>query len=799
MNWLIVFFAVILLIIIFFGFLFLRKKRIFSRIRESMNTSLFLVTLPRDLKNEEKVSLEEYIGKAEQFFNSLHGFKKTVFAFEISVHRTSEEIYFYASCPKKRAESFTKQILSFWPEAEVSPTSDYNIFNPSGKSLLSMAFLAKHPALPLRGYEEFKNDPISGLTNVLTKLEKEGEGASIQILFKPSRKSLKRQANKIVDLIMKGRKIEGALKESRRGFLSEFLQVAVFGPPKKEEEKKEVSPFEQQVMSLVSEKASKSLFEVNIRLVSSAKEKERAENILSQIESSFEQFNLPSLNGIKTKRLSGKKLKKAFYLFSFRSMDKREMLLSSSELAGIFHFPSPEIITPNIMRVRAKQAPPPPNLPQEGVVLGKSAFRGEESIVKMKEEDRRRHFYIIGQTGTGKSALLKEMIHQDINSGKGVALIDPHGDLAEDVLGFIPKERVEDVIYFDPTDPERAMGLNMLEYDVLNPESKTFVVNEIIEIFEKLYNMKAHGFGGPMFEQYMRNALFLVMDDPESGNTLIEIPRVLSDVNFRKYKLSKCRNAVVKNFWEFEAEKAGGEASLANMVPYITSKMNVFIANDLVRPIISQQKSSFDLKKVMNEKKILIVNLSKGKLGDINSHLLGMIFVGKILIAALSRAEMAEEERNDFYLYIDEFQNVTTKTMASILAEARKYRLNMIFAHQYIGQVEEDIRDAVFGNVGSMLSFRVGPEDAKFLVSEFEPVFTENDLANFDNHNGALRLLIDGAVTRSFNVKTLPPQESNPEIRNLVKKFSITKYGKERVIVETDLYERLKKGYYKKQ
>lgn len=797
MKWLLV---LIIVIGAFLAFLFFKKRKGLLKMKEGVGLSLFLIALPRDPKEDESTTIEDYIGKAEQFFNSLYGFKRAFFAFEISVHRTSEEICFYAACPRKSSESFTKQILSFWPEAEVSPANDYNIFNPEGESLLSEGFLSKPPLLPIRDYKEFKSDPISNLTNVLTKLKKEGEGASIQILFRPSRKNLKKQSNKVTDLIMKGKKVEGALAESKKMIIREFFDILFFGPSKKEDEgKKEIDPFEQKALSLISEKASKPLFEVNLRLVSSANNKERAENILSQAESSFEQFNSPGLNGIKIKRASRKRLKKAFYHYIFRLMGRKKMLLSSSELAGIFHFPSMDIITPNVMRIKARQAPPPPNLPEEGVVVGKSAFRGVESIVKMKEEDRRRHFYIVGQTGTGKSALLKEMIRQDISSGKGLAVIDPHGDLAEDVLGLVPKERAEDVIYFDPTDPERAMGLNMLEYDVSNPESKTFVVNEIIEIFEKLYNMKAHGFGGPMFEQYMRNALFLVMDDPDSGNTLIEVPRVLSDVNFRKYKLSKCRNAVVKNFWEFEAEKAGGEASLANMVPYITSKMNVFIANDLVRPIISQQKSSFDLKKIMNEKKILIVNLSKGKLGDINSHLLGMIFVGKILMAALSRTTMAEEERKDFYLYIDEFQNVTTKTMASILAEARKYRLNMIFAHQYIGQVEEEIQKAVFGNIGSMLSFRIGPEDAKFLVSEFEPVFTENDLANFDNHNGALRLLIDGMVTRPFNIKTLPPQKGNPEIRKLIKKLSIAKYGRDRVIVEADLYERLKKGYYKKQ
>ena len=786
-----------------FIFFFLKKRAMLSNIREGMGLELFLITLPRDIEKEEKIPLEEYFGKVEQFFNSLHGFKKNnFFVFEISVHRTSEDIYFYAACPKKIKESFIKQILSFWPEAEVSPTLDYNIFNPNGFSIIGKGFLFKNPVLPLRNYKEFKSDPISTLTNILTKLKKEGEGASIQIILKPSKKSLKSEGNRIIDLCQKGEKLGKVISKNKiepilRAFV-DLIYLLFTGPPKdnKEEGRKEVGPIEQEAIKSISEKISKPLFEVNLRIVSSSENEERTESIFSQLESSFEQFNSQDLNRLIFKKISYRKSKKYFFSYSFRLMGGKKMLLSSSELAGLFHFPSPEIMTPNIMRIKSRQASPPSNLPEEGIILGKNSFRGEERIIRMKKEDRRRHLYVIGQTGTGKSSLFQGMIRQDMENGEGLAVIDPHGELAEMVLGYVPKERADDVIYFNPGDTERPMGLNMLEYDPDYPESKTFAANELIEIFEKLYNMKAHGTGGPMFEQYMRNALLLVMDHPESGSTIVEIPKVLSDTNFRKYKLSKCKNMVVKNFWEMEAEKAGGEASLANMVPYITSKMNVFIANDIVRPIISQQKSTINFKDAMNNKKIIIVNLSKGKLGDINSYLIGMTIIGKLLIAAFSRAEIEESKRNDFYLYIDEFQNVATNTMASILAEARKYRLNMIFAHQYIAQVEEDIQKAVFGNVGSMLSYRVGPEDAKFLTAEYQPTFNENDLANFDNFNGGLRLLIDGMVTRPFNLITsYPKDKGNPEIKRLVEELSRIKYGRDRAIVEAELQERLKKDY----
>ncbi|MDP2934717.1 MAG: ATP-binding protein, partial [bacterium] len=355
----------------------------------------------------------------------------------------------------------------------------------------------------------------------------------------------------------------------------------------------------------------------------------------------------------------------------------------------------------------------------------------------------------------------------------------------------IPEERAEDVIYFNPGDIERPMGLNILEYDPKYPEQKTFLANETVNIFKKLWEALPEAFG-PMFEQYMRNALLLIMDDPDSGSTLLEVPKVLADTKFRHYKLSKTENIVVKDFWEKEAEKAGGEAALANIVPYITSKVNVFLANDLMRPIICQQKSAFDFRKIMDEQKILLVNLSKGKLGDFNSYLLGLIIVGKFLMAAFSRGDSSEEKRPDFYLYIDEFQNFTTDTIATILAEARKYKLNLIVGHQFIGQLKENIRDAVFGNVGSMAIFRVGADDAEFVVKQFEPVFSQQDLLNIDNFNAYLKLLINNQTSLPFNIGCNPPAHSNPEIAEKIKELSRLKYGREKLVVDKEIFERSK-------
>ena len=798
--------------------IFISKRRNSSLFAQGMNLQLFSVILPQ-ITNKDKdkaISLVEFFKTAEQFYNSLTGLGRgrralfvdaPHFVFEIAVHRAGEQIHFYVAAPRASAGMIEKQILSFWPKAQIQPTTDYNIFNPNGKSLGSSAKFSRPAVFPLKHFQEFGTDPLENIASVFTKLSKEDEGAALQVLIKPTKQSTRKSAQHIIAGLQSGKKLEELTGETK--FLKDIgkeLFSILSASPKKEEdkfEKKEISPHYQEIITNLSKKASQPFFNVNLRLLSSASDLSRAGTILTQLESAFEQFNSPILNQLKFVRPKGKKLKNLFYHFSFRIFSPAEaMLCSSSELAGFFHFPWAELFTPHIKWLKAKQAPAPDNIPETGILLGKNVFRGTEKEIRTLEDDRRRHFYIIGQTGTGKSALLQEMIRQDIENGKGVALIEPHGDLAEKVLSVIPPSRAADVIYFDPADTERPLGLNMLEYDPQYPGAKafakTFVANELLEIFDKLYNLKALGTGGPIFEQYMRNSLLLVMEDPESGSSLTEVPRVLADADFRRYKLSRCQNAIVKNFWEMEAEKAGGEAALANIVPYITSKMNVFLANDLMRPIIGQQKSSFNFREIMDDGKILIVNLSKGKLGDINSHLLGMLVVGKILLSAFSRVELPEDERRDFYLYIDEFQNFTTSTINTILAEARKYRLSLICAHQYIGQLTDDTRKAIFGNVGSMLSFRVGAEDAnaEILTKQFEPTFDANDLMNFDNYNAGLKRLIRGETARPFNLITYPPQKGSIDIATSIKELSRLRYGRNREEVENEIYERLRTNYF---
>jgi hypothetical protein len=473
--------------------------------------------------------------------------------------------------------------------------------------------------------------------------------------------------------------------------------------------------------------------------------------------------------------------------------DREVCLLNLKELTTLMHFPTSHLKStmPQLKKAESGVAPAPVGLPTEGTLIGVNRARGMENKVFILPEDRMRHFYAIGQTGTGKTTLLKNMIIQDIKSGAGVCMIDPHGSDIQEILASIPKERYEDVIYFDPSYTERPMALNMLEYDKRFPEQKIFVVNEMLSIFNKLFDLKQTG--GPMFEQYFRNSVLLTLEDSDSGATLLDVSRVLVNKPYREYKLSKCQNPIVSQFWREVADKAGGEAALQNIVPYVTSKFDNFLANDIMRPIISQQVSSFNFREVMDQKKILLVNLAKGRLGDLNSHLLGLIIVGKFLMAALSRVDSLGQKLSDFYLYIDEFQNVTTDSIAVILSEARKYRLGLNIAHQFIGQLSDTIKGAVFGNVGTIASFRVGPEDAELLEKQFEPIFTARDIADLPNRHAYMRLLVNGRPIKPFNIETLPVPDGNFANIDKLKQLSYLKYGKDKKMIEAEILERYKK------
>ncbi len=775
-------------------------------INRSMNEDLEMIRVSKQQGTEQNTQnpdlWKEEIGPMEQLLTSFAQLRnrkfswKTIFygkptiALEIANPSDDEEILFFVAVPRKFRSALEKQIHSYFPDSMIEKVKDYTIFSPGSYTAMGIVKLAKSSALPIKTYEMMDNDPFNEITNAFSKLSEKGEGASIQIILQDPGKSWRSKGKKIAHEMQQGKQ----LKDAQGGFVNEAIKEVGkgLGPKQTNQPQSEkvvqLTPEEQELIKSIETKTAKVGFMVNIRLIASAETQERAEEILSHIENAFSQFENPGVNYFKVQRIGSKSKKQAFN-YIFRAFnDEYAVLLGVEEISSIFHFPISTTETPKIKWLKSGSAQPPTDIPKEGIFIGTNNYRGVETKIFLSDNDRRRHMYIIGQTGTGKSTILEEMAKQDIKKGNGMCYIDPHGEAIEHVMTAIPKERAEDVIYFDPSDTERPFGLNMLEYDENKPEEKTFVVNEIINIFDALYDLKATG--GPMFEQYMRNAMLLIMDDVESGATLMEIPKVLADENFRKMKLSKCKNETVKTFWIEEAEKAGGEAALANMVPYITSKLTPFLSNDMMRPIISQQKSTLDFREIMDTQKILLINLSKGKIGETNSHLLGMIIVGKILMAALGRVDIPEDDRKDFYMYIDEFQNVTTDSIAQILSEARKYRLGLILAHQFIGQLSEDISKAVFGNVGSLAAYRVGPEDAEFLQKQFEPVFTAQDLINVDNYNYFGRLLLNGKSTAPFNIAAPFPTKGSTDIIEPIKELSRLKYGRDRDIIEQEVAAR---------
>lgn len=768
-------------------------------IARALNMVLFSVTLPRPAtpgsQSASQRPEKELIGIMEQLygsFTSIHakGWNKFVYGepyigLEIAVKHIGQDIQFYMAVPRSIEDIFEKQIHGLYPEAHIEPVEDYSVFHPGGVALGAYVMQKNDSILPIKTYQKLESDPLGEILAGLSKINHQGEGAALQVLFRPSHQDGQRKfAEKVVRQMQQGYQLKDAVQRAKHKPKDLTPEEAAKQPPKV------VTPFEEEVIKSIQAKSAKPWFDANIRLVVSAESEPRASQLLDILAGSLAQFSTTDQNEFSLKKMTGRGLRSLLFNFSFRMFnDSQKVLLSSEELASLYHFPV-SATSAGVKFVNSKSAPAPLTLPTEGIVLGKNIFRGIEKEVHMTDADRRRHLYVIGQTGTGKTVFMKSMLRQDVENGKGVCVIDPHGDFAEFVLSIVPPERAEDVIYFDPGDIDFPMGLNMFEIDPTHPEQKSMVIDEMFGIFDKLYDLKATG--GPMFEKYFKNAALLLLDDyTHEVPTLADISRVLVDDEYRKDKLSRETNPLVTQFWALEAEKATGDQSLSSMAPYITSKLTSFVFNEFLRPIINQQKSSFNFREVMDNQKILVVNLSKGRIGDLNANLLGMVIVGKLLMAALSRVDIVDESaRKDMYLYIDEFQNFTTDSISTILSEARKYRLDLIIAHQFIKQLKEGIRDAVFGNVGSIASFRIGPDDAEFMKNKFEPVFNVQDIMNIDNFNCYVNLLINGQTTQPFNIKLETERvfgAGNPEMTEYLKQLSRSKFARPRQEVEDEI------------
>jgi hypothetical protein len=742
---------------------------------------------------------EEMISKAQTIYNIIgstlqKGFKSNFygqrhFAFEIV--GSQGFVYFYAAVPIALLEVVKQAIVSAYPSARLEEVAEHNIFSPVGRISATLGgelTLKEHFAYPIATYQDMKRDSMRALLNALATLGKE-DGAGIQILMRPANPSWTKTAHSVAS-----RKRKGGDKKLISGGLAKDLATAFVKPPDGgsdgESKKPELSNLEQSTLDAIDEKTRHPGYEVAIRVVASSNISQRAQAILQNIVASFSLYDAPGKNGFKYTPAKDIEGLVTSYIMRFFPQQHNKNILNSVELATMFHFPDQRNIpTSQLARQDSKQVDGPRNIPEEGLLLGYNIFRGAKKPIRLSLYDRQRHMYVVGQTGVGKSTFLENLALQDMLNGNGFAFVDPHGDTAEKLLAMVPKERTEDVIYFSPADMDYPMGLNLFEFHT--PDQKDFLIQEVLNMLYKLYDPQHQGIMGPRYEDMFRNAALAVMADP-NGGTFIEIPLLFRDPQFLKQKLQHVTDQTVLGFWQkqFPAMQRSNEAG--EVTAWFVSKFGAFLSNEMMRNIIGQTKSAFDLRDIMDNKKILIVNLSKGRTGDLNSKLLGMIFVMKFQAAAMSRSNIPEDDRVDFSLYVDEFQNFSTDSFATIMSEARKYHLNLIVANQFTTQLTQEIRDAVFGNMGTIISFRIGQNDVESLTSYFQPIFDGDDLLRVPNYNTIVRTLIGGVPTQPFSMATLPALGSpNPRLAEALKQLSAAKYGRPKGEVEKEITARI--------
>ncbi len=733
-----------------------------DREKRSLDSVTLLVVVPED--NEVKIDAMEQIINS---FASLYKGAKFKFlqrfvaqpSLSMEIVGTSEDIRFYFCVPKKFRDLVEKQIYSVYAGADIKEVEEPNIYTSEGKIEYVWLGFKKSTFYPLKTYKEIPTDPLSAMTSALSKISP-GESVAIQLVLSPT---------------------DGKWAKNGKSFISST---------KKSESNPEKANYKVDARQLeaVENKCNKPGFEVAIRIVSCAPSTELAKTNISNIKTCFSQFESPwnKLSGIKI-WLKGLFMNDFIYKYPVIHWGKVTTILSSDEIASIFHLPSKVIETPNIYWLKSKKAVAPTESVSEGIYIGKNVYRGIEKDFVVGTKDRQRHFYIVGQTGVGKSWLLANMALQDIKAGRGVCFIDPH-DTFEMILERIPPERVEDVIYFDPGMTERPMGFNVMECE--REDQKDFVTSSIINLMYKLYDPYKTGIVGPRFEHAIRNIMLTVMTEP--GATFIEIVRSLTDPSFVQALLPKINDPMVKRYWTDQIANTN-EFHKSEVLDYIVSKFGRFITNTMMRNIIGQSTSSFNFREAMDNGKILIINLAKGSIGEENSAFLGLVLIPKILIAAMSRQDTPEPMRRDFYLYVDEFQNFATQDFAVIMSEARKYHLNLIVGNQFISQMDDEIKNAVFGNVGSICSFRVGIGDAGYLVNQFKPTFNEHDLLNLPMGNAYLKTMVNGVPQSPFSLQITAEEvkkPGNPKMAEMIKKLSSLKYGKPKEIVEAEIAKR---------
>jgi hypothetical protein len=699
---------------------------------------------------------------AEQMFASLHGLlqfppekrlqsiRRVSISFEIAVLK--QRIGFYVCVPNYLKDFVEEQIYAQYPTVQISEVTDYSQDGESVQTSLATEMrLIADAALPIKTFQSFEVDPLAAITATLAKFE-EGEEAWIQLIMRPAAGNWHKRSERYV----------GGLRSGSKSTTSGLFS-ALWSPPENNTEAAKLTEFQQARAGGAEDKSHKLAFDTTLRIVYRGNvSNSQAVLRLQSIVASYKQFNTTYLNGFEQSRLS-----EDFSLLSsyrVRQLGKKPLVLNIEEVATLYHLPHTNVETPYILWALSQTAEPPASLPlltssNKGEIspVAVANFRGHNTAFGMPRSDRGRHLYILGQTGVGKSGLLELLTISDINSPYGFAVIDPHGDYALSTLRRIPAARAHDVIYFNPADTDYPVAFNPME--VNDPKLRTHTVSELIGVLKRMFES-----WGPRLEYILRYTLLALLDYPNS--TMLDITRILTDRNFRKEVLSYVSDPVVRNFWEVEFASWNDKFAAEAVAP-VLNKVGAFTANPIVRNIIGQPKSSFNIRQIMDERKILIVNLSRGLVGEDNAALLGALLVTKIQLASMSRADLPVERRVPFYLYVDEFQNFATDSFATILSEARKYGLNLTVANQYIAQMSQEVKDAVFGNVGSMIAFRMGADDARSMLRYFEPKFEEYDLVHMHNRHFVINMTINGEKSPAFSGISLdlPPQEFDETLK----------------------------------
>jgi len=778
-----------------------------------MRLAFLKVTMPKkdsdlDEKKETAKDFKEMIGPMEQLFASLksihsrklkHKFlwQETI-SFEYIVHKW--EIMFYVVVPKEYKELVEKQINWFYTDAIVEETREENIFKDKTHYTGTYLHLKKPFFYPIKTYQKLESDPINNITNAFSKLD-ENESAAIQILLKPIWDDWQGESAKISTNIMQWRSFQFTLNPFKIIWALFWLIFRESEPENAMGKSNDnTSALTQERAKTVDEKWDKTWYETVIRIITTGKTQATAHSELLNIISAFTQFNYPDFNGFSyTIRHNDTALVKNYLFRYFKkpiSLWFSKSILNTEELASLFHFPhskynkTPEIKWQNFKIVKA-----PANIPKEWLTIWDNIYRGVKKEIKVDLEDRFRHFYVIWQTGTGKSSILQVMARQDLKNWNWIAVLDPHGDLAKDLLPFVPRERADDVIIFDPSDTDRPIWLNLLE--ATNDDEKELVAMDAMNIMIKLFGNEIFG---PRLQDYFRNAALTLMDFP-SGWAITDVVRLFTDNAFQEERKRHVKNPIVKAWWE-NTYASMWDREKKEIIPYYQAKFSPFITNSLMRNIIGQTKSSFDMFEAMQSGKILLINLSKWVLWDINSELLWLILVSKVQMSAMRRQQIPKEERKEFFMYIDEFQNYITPSIESILSEARKYRLGLVLANQYLGQLEKsdaltksslNLKNAIFGNVWSVMSYKIWPDDWEFLAKYYAPTFSEQDLVNMDKYKAVMKLSIDNQPSIPFSIIPKNPYLETWDMK-LAKAFtelSRLKYWRDKAFVDKEIKLRL--------